>query len=301
MSSPVIAALRSVALSVPDVASTERFYTEVWGLEPIARTGDAVYLRGTGPAHHLLSLHPGSETAIRNVTLQARSAEALQTIERATPEAGGTVLERTGPAADPAGGVGVTIQDGDGRIFRIVHGDAALPAQPDSPVRPIRLAHVVLNSHDVAQSQPFFERVLGFTLSDRTRIMAFLRCNSDHHSIALADADQDSLNHIAYVMPSLEAVMRGGGRMKDAGHPIEWGPGRHGPGDNAFNYFIDPNGVAIEYTAEVLQVDDSYKARGPDDWKWPAGRVDHWGISAPPSARLKEVQKAIRFARADGA
>jgi catechol 2,3-dioxygenase len=96
-------------------------------------------------------------------------------------------------------------------------------------------------------------------------------------------------------MPDLESVMRGGGRMRDAGHPIEWGPGRHGPGDNAFNYFIDPNGVAIEYTAEVQQVDDTYQARGPEDWKWPPGRVDHWGISAPPSARLKEVQKQIRF------
>ena len=46
------------------------------------------------------------------------------------------------------------------------------------------------------------------------------------------------------------------GRMKDAGHAIEWGPGRHGPGDNAFNYFIDPFGIVIEYTAEVEQIDD---------------------------------------------
>ena len=29
---------------------------------------------------------------------------------------------------------------------------------------------------------------------------------------------------------TLDAVMRGGGRMQDAGHGIEWGPGRHGPG-----------------------------------------------------------------------
>ena len=72
-------------------------------------------------------------------------------------------------------------------------------------------------------------------------------------------------------MPDLESVMRGGGRMKDAGHAIEWGPGRHGPGDNAFNYFIDPFGVVIEYTAEVEQIDDSYVARGPADWTVAAG------------------------------
>jgi hypothetical protein len=87
--------------------------------------------------------------------------------------------------------------------------------------------------------------------------MAFLNCNADHHSVALGITDNDALNHIAFLMPDLESVMRGGGRMKDAGHAIEWGPGRHGPGDNAFNYFIDPFGVVIEYTAEVEQVDDT--------------------------------------------
>ncbi len=56
------------------------------------------------------------------------------------------------------------------------------------------------------------------------------------------------------------SVMRGGGRMKDAGYPIQWGPGRHGPGNNLFNYFIDPFGVVIEYTAEVEQVDEQLPA-----------------------------------------
>jgi catechol 2,3-dioxygenase len=125
--------------------------------------------------------------------------------------------------------------------------------------------------------------------------MAFMNCNADHHSLALGDTDNDALNHIAFLMPDLEAVMRGGGRMKDAGHGIEWGPGRHGPGDNAFNYFIGPFGEVIEYTAEVEQIDDSHRARGPADWAWPPGRVDQWGISAPPSARLKEAQRAVLF------
>ena len=52
-------------------------------------------------------------------------------------------------------------------------------------------------------------------------------------------------------MPDIDSVMRGGGRMKDAGFAIEWGPGRHGPGDNAFNYFVGPFGEVIEYTASI--------------------------------------------------
>ncbi|MDQ6621344.1 MAG: VOC family protein [Pseudomonadota bacterium] len=298
MSSSHIAALRSVALNVPDVEAATRFYTDVWHLSLVSHTHDAAYLRGTGPAHHVLSLHGADRTAVRNVTFQARSMDALHVVAGSVVDAGGRVLQAVQDIAEPGGGTGLTIADADGRVLRIVHGDASHTDGHDERDRPIRLAHVVLNCHEVATAQQFFERVLGFRLSDRTRIMAFMRCNSDHHSVALADADQDSLNHIAFLMPDVDSVMRGGGRLRDAGHPIEWGPGRHGPGNNAFNYFVDPNGVAIEYTAEVLQVDDSYRTGGPDDWKWPSGRVDHWGISGPPSQHLKEVQKAICFAPA---
>ena len=125
--------------------------------------------------------------------------------------------------------------------------------------------------------------------------MAFLNCNRDHHSIALGDADNDALNHIAFLMPDVESVMRGGGRMKDAGFAIEWGPGRHGPGNNAFNYFVGPFGEVIEYTADVQQIDDTYRVGAPTDWTWPPGRVDQWGISAPPSPRLKAAQRAVFF------
>ncbi len=93
----------------------------------------------------------------------------------------------------------------------------------------------------------------------------------------------------------LPSVMRGGVRMKDAGFPIQWGPGRHGPGNNLFNYFIDPFGVVIEYTAEVEQIDEHYVSHGPEHWKWPAGRVDQWGISPPPGATLKAAQRRVLF------
>ena len=65
--------------------------------------------------------------------------------------------------------------------------------------------------------------------------------------------------------------MRGIGRLRDAGYPPVWGPGRHGPGNNVFGYFVGPHGGVIEYTAEVEEVGDDYKVGGPEDWKWPRG------------------------------
>lgn len=305
----LISSLRSVEIGLPDVAAAEKFFVDTWRLEVVARTSETVYLRGTGSNHHLLSLTKNEIPILLAITLKATSSMALDKVAELAAMNGGHVLYGKHAAQDPAGGEAITIVDPQGRVLRIVYGDAKhvgfvslVPANAD---RPIRLAHAVLNSIDVTAVMPFYESVLGFKLSDRTKIMAFIRIPQghatqgfgDHHSIALADADNNCLNHIAFVMPTLESVMRGGGRMKDAGYGIEWGPGRHGPGDNAFNYFVGPAGFVIEYTAEVKQVDDSYVAGCPADWKWPTGRVDQWGISAPPSTKLRQAQREISFVK----
>ena len=297
MKSPWIQALRSVALSVPDLDAAERFYTQVWRLDVAARGEGVLYLRGSGADHHLLALHaaPG-QPQLRQLTLRARSADALGNIAEATRAAGGMLEQGLSPATGPAGGQHLVIRDADGRRFEVVHGDAQrAPDHPAPADQPLRLAHAVLNSHAIARAQAFLERALGLVLADRSRLMAFMNCDADHHSLALGDSDNDALNHIAFLMPTLDAVMRGGGRLQDAGHGIEWGPGRHGPGDNAFNYFIDPFGIVIEYTAEVEQIDATYQPGSPGDWAWPPGRVDQWGVSAPPSARLKQAQRAVHF------
>lgn len=297
MKSPWITALRSVALTVPDLDAAERFYTQVWQLVVAHRAPGALWLRGSGSDHHLLQLcaAPGTPRIVK-VTLRARSSAALDAIAVAAVAAGGRVEQPLAVSTDPAGGLSLSIVDLHGRRYEVVHGDLLRSAdEPPPRDQPVRLAHAVLNTHDVPVAQAFLERALGFVLADRTRIMAFMNCNDDHHTVAFGDTDNDALNHVAFLMPTLDAVMRGGGRMRDAGHAIEWGPGRHGPGDNAFNYFIDPFGIVIEYTAEVEQVDDGYRVRGPADWTWPPGRVDQWGISQPPSARLKEAQRAVFF------
>ena len=50
----------------------------------------------------------------------------------------------------------------------------------------------------------------------------------------------------------------------------------HGPGNNVFAYFCGPDEVLLEYTAEVLQIDDSYEPRPSSYWKFAPGRSDQW-------------------------
>src|SRR5260370_416725 len=113
--------------------------------------------------------------------------------------------------------------------------------------------HIRRTDHERA----FFTDAPGFRLSDSPDMMEFVRCTSDHHSLALVRTEGPSLNHMAYEMPNVDGLMRGAGRLKQHGFNIEWGVGRHGPGNNVFTYFVEPNGFVTEYTAAVDQADEA--------------------------------------------
>lgn len=293
MDSLRVSALRSVDLGVPDVAANAEFYSRIWALDRIADENGTVYLRGTGPAHHILALHERREPAILMATFQTSDRETVDALHARAKGLGVDGLEDPAPVLEPGGGYGFGFADREGRVLRVVAGDETHSDAAEASDQPTKLSHVVFNSVDVEAATRYYSDVLGFKLSDRTRIMDFIRCNRDHHSIAFAHAERSTLNHIAFEMPDLESVMRGAGRMRDNGYPIEWGVGRHGPGANVFAYFIGPDDVVIEYTGEVDQVDDDYPTGMPDDWTWPPGRVDRWGVSEPPSKRLHEAQQKV--------
>ena len=249
--------LQSVELRVPDVEATARFFTDVWGLTRVSGNR----LRGTDSLPYLVGLEQG-EPAVVAITF-----------------CGDAEREVKGP---------------QGETYRFVREERAppLPAQRD---RPIRLSHVVLNSADVDAAERFAVSELGFRVSDRTRHMTFLRCNRTHNCIAYARAGYSSLNHIAFEMADVDGVMRGIGRLRDAGYPCVWGPGRHGPGNNVFGYFVGPHGGLVEYTSEVSEAGDDYRVGSPEDWKWPQGRIDHWGVSVKDTARTDAAERAFTW------
>lgn len=296
MTSFPVTALRSVDIGTPDPALSERFYTEIWGLENVGTADGIIYLAASGTDHHVVALHATERPELLAVTFRTGSAADLGAIASAAQAAGSVVLAGPGPNPRPDGGTILTIREPQGSTLRFVHGDALRP-ETIAQDRPVRLAHVNINSRDVPGLTAFYEGVLGFKLTDRSKMMAFVRCNADHHAVVIAEAAANGLNHVAFLMADLESVMRGSGRLVDHGFPIGWGVGRHGPGDNVFAYFVDPTGIVVEYTAEVLQVDDSYRFRGPDEWVWPPGRTDHWGIAPPKPDHVKAAQTAIPFGR----
>jgi hypothetical protein len=62
-----------------------------------------------------------------------------------------------------------------------------------------------------------------------------------------------------------------------------------------FAYFVTPFGAIVEYTSEVQRIGEDYKVGGPEDWKWPPNRADHWGVSTRDSVAMSDAEKNFRF------
>ena len=124
--------------------------------------------------------------------------------------------------------------------------------------------------------------------------MVFLRSGTDHHSIALVRAQYASVNHVAFEMPGIDSFMRGIGRMKQKGQIASWGPGRHGPGNNPFAYFVSPSGFVIEFTAEIQQIDEATHEAKVWSRSDPEA-MDQWMTAGPPTP----AQRAVMAGRPD--
>ncbi|MEO7403183.1 MAG: VOC family protein, partial [Burkholderiales bacterium] len=62
------------------------------------------------------------------------------------------------------------------------------------------------------------------------------------------------LEHFSYELASLEEIEQMGKFLQEKGVEIVRGIGKHGPGDNLFLVFKDPDGNYVEYYAEMIQV-----------------------------------------------
>jgi catechol-2,3-dioxygenase len=289
----MIVAVRAVEFSVTDIERSTKFYSDAFALEAAGAAQGARYFRASGPDHHVLVLRSGEVPGIASVELSVADRAGVDTLRERLARRG-CITSAAALLDAPGGGYGFSLIDGSGRHWRFVcdvepHAQC-LPAVD----RPFKVSHVVLNTADIAQDVAFAVEELGFRVRDESRAMVFLGCNADHHSLAFAKAGNVALNHVAFEVPTIDALMRGAGRMKRTGFPMQWGVGRHGPGANVYSYFLDPDGIPVEYTTDIMQVDDTtYRPGTPADWERPPF-YDAWGLAAPPTQAFLEASAGLR-------
>jgi catechol 2,3-dioxygenase len=290
-----VSGLRSVHFGVVEFEKTLEFFVKDWGLSNISASNGTAYLRATGTAPYVVALHRTPRTEVLRIDLNAPDRSAVDSIHRRLAARGAAGLSEPAALPEFGGGYGLRVRDIEGRPYLVVAEDQGNEALSAIDL-PRKLSHVVLNTKDAPALTEFFEDGLGFRLVDRTQRIHFLNCNSDHHSLALLPSDQSTLNHVAFEMDSFDALMRGIGRLRGNGHDIGWGVGRHGPGNNIFVYFVGPEILPLEYTAEVQQIDDTYRVGAPEDWKPVPGRMDQWGVTGAPTPAMKQAEHTIGFA-----
>jgi catechol 2,3-dioxygenase len=146
------------------------------------------------------------------------------------------------------------------------------------PFRITKIGHVVLNCVDMERSVKFYTEILGFHVSDVYPPemvpggMVFMRCNADHHGVALvgsmtAPAPNVELNHMAFEVGSLDEVVAARNHLRRHGVQIEF-EGRRRAGAQIAVEFRDPDGHRLEIYWGLDQVGSDGHVRPSSEWKW---------------------------------
>ncbi len=295
-----VKALLHYALEVPDPLVGERFYRS-FGLVAGPAHDQAVALRPSPVARESVLLFGGPRKRLHHLAFGAPGHEYDRTREavrragvrevdppRGAPDGGFWVRDPDGnavnvrpePAPSPPADPPLTL-NAPGRITRI-----AARGYPDGlEARPRKLGHVLLFAGDLDRQLDFYTGVLGMRLSDRSGpIIAFLRCTTDHHNVALLASKGPGFHHGSYEVGSVDEIAMGAQAMQEAGYKPGWGLGRHVIGSNFFFYMRDPWGSFAEYYHDLDYI--------PEDCAWQArdfpaqDALYKWGPPVPDDFAL---------------
>ena len=265
MTAPAITHLRHIDLAVPDFAKQLDFYTNTWGLRSEHTDTGIAFLAAEGsPENYIVRLREASDKRIDLISFGVASPADVDVLAANLAADGVKLVSEPGLILTPGGGYGFRFFDNEGRTVEIsadvaIRKHRAIEAGESIPVR---LSHVVINSPKPDETRAFYEKHLGFRVSDTLmhprmgEMMWFMRINAWHHSLAIARGPHPSLHHASFEMRDIDSYMRGTGRLLRAGVEKIWGPGRHMAGNNTFSYFIDPHGNTVEYTTELELIDE---------------------------------------------
>ncbi len=139
-----------------------------------------------------------------------------------------------------------------------------------------KLGHVVLQVSDLERSTAFYTQILGFKVSDvypeamMPGGMVFLRCNTDHHCLALVGARSDpsqnrELHHFAFEVATLAEVIRVRDRLRAHKVKIDF-EGRRRAGCQIAVEFRDPDNFSVEVYWGVDQVGSDGRVRPASEW-----------------------------------
>ena len=151
-----------------------------------------------------------------------------------------------------------------------------------------RLDHVTFNTDDPFRDAKWFQETLGFRFMEFAKldhadvvVTAFVSSTPMSHDLGLVldavdrtgklSGVKGRANHVAFWVDSREDVLRSADLYVEAGLNIEYGPGKHGVGENLFLYVREPGGMRVElFSGYMLYSPDIF----PFEWKVSQGSLN---------------------------
>jgi catechol 2,3-dioxygenase len=303
----LISQLAHVEVVTPKPEESLRFYRDVLGLEVSGQAGQSVYLRGWGEFfYHSLQLTEGPAPAVAHSAWRTEGPEELKEAVARIEKAGAGLGWRDadvgqGPAYRYRG-PGGHVHEVFWEVERYRPSPELAPIFPNRPQRYVprgaaarRIDHVTLNTDDTLRDAHWYRDVLGYRFTELIRfdrapnvvLGAFVSTTPMSHDLGLIrDAVDRSgklsgvpgrANHIAFWLDQREDVLRACEVYRENGVELEFGPGRHGVGENFFTYVREPGGMRVELFS------NGYLQFAPDlfpfEWKVSKGALNFWSPS----------------------
>jgi catechol 2,3-dioxygenase len=268
MSNRLIAHLAHVEVLTPRPEESLRFYEHVLGLEVSARDERSVYLRGWGEwSHHSLQLTEAEQPGLGHIGWRAWSADHLSTaVDRVHAADAGEGWYEGSTGHGPA----FRYRGPSGHLHELFWETEAyepppelISPYPDRPQRyaprgvaPRQIDHVTVMAHDVLRDARWYRDTLNYTFTEYTTlddaelaVFAMVTNNEKSHDLGLVIDHSDApgrVHHVSYWVDSQSELLRAADIFINAGIGVEFGPGRHGMGEQDYLYVREPGGVRIE-------------------------------------------------------
>jgi 2,3-dihydroxy-p-cumate/2,3-dihydroxybenzoate 3,4-dioxygenase len=277
-----------VELNVTDVAKSAAFYRDLVGLEPAGEGPDGERRFRCSEDPYAVVLHQAGQPGYRRAGWMLEDERQFETLHGRLKGAG--VGFETVSAAECQGrGLALATRTVDPHMgatleFYVLPDD--VQPRPFAPTlaKIQRLGHVVWHTPHFKEAQAFFREVLNFAQSDSLGdVISFFRPYPSpyHHGIGIGSAKKSGFNHLNFMVTEVDDVGRGLARFKAKDVPIVCGPGRHLASTSMFLYFLDPDGMTLEYSFGMEEFPE-VGARTPR-WIEPVPlNFDTWGSYRDP-------------------
>ncbi|WP_102347575.1 catechol 2,3-dioxygenase [Bacillus sp. Marseille-P3661] len=250
-----------VELRVLELEKSVDYYTNIIGLEEVAREKGKVYLKAWDEFdHHSVILQEAESAGIDHLAFKVENVDDLAKYET-NAEMFGCTVKRVSKGTRIGEGEAVRIEIPTGHQVELYHDIVQLGTKVGTlnpkpwpfdtkGIAPHRFDHCLLTGDDVKTVTRFFTEALDLHQSERIMTVdgedmvgSFMHArNGKAHDLAFVKGPDKKLHHAAFFVDNWYDVLRAADRLSAYEVPIEVTPTRHGITRGETIYFFDPSG-----------------------------------------------------------